>query len=142
MYKSLFQDFLKSNNTLAVYENGSMIFTSEKDRLLPLLDFMKEFGVNGRDNMVVFDKIIGNAAALLSIRAGCSEVYSPMGSELAIDTLDKYNITHNITELIPYIKQANGVDMCPMEKLSIGKDPEEFYQALIARIRQGEKKVG
>jgi hypothetical protein len=27
--------------------------------------------------------------------------------------------------------------MCPMENLSLGKDPEEFYQALLEKIRGG-----
>lgn len=71
---------------------------------------------------------MGNAAALLSIKAGCREVYSPLGSQLAIKTLEKYGIKYHLVEIVPYILQPDGRKMCPMEKLSIDKEPEEFYK--------------
>ena len=77
---------------------------------------------------------MGNAAALLSVKADCREVWSPLGSELAIKTLDRYNVTHHLNTIVPYITQADGETMCPMEKLSIDKEPEEFYRVLKARI--------
>ncbi len=73
---------------------------------------------------------MGNAAALLSIKANCRETYSPLGSKLAIKTLDKYGIKYHITEIVPYIQKPDGEDMCPMEKLSINKEPEEFYEVI------------
>ena len=80
--------------------------------------------------VVIFDKIMGNAAALLSIKAGCREIYSPLGSRLAIKTLDKYGIEYHLTEIVPYIQKPGGQDMCPMEKLSRDKLPGEFYQIM------------
>ena len=72
---------------------------------------------------------------LLCIKAHCREIYSPLGSQLAGKTLDRYGITYHFNKVVPFIQQANRKDMCPMEKLSIGKGPEEFYQALKARIK-------
>jgi len=77
---------------------------------------------------------MGNAAALLSVKANCREVYSPLGSELAVKTLEKYNIEYHLTEIVPYIIRDDGKGMCPMEKLSIGKGPEEFYREMKSRI--------
>ena len=73
---------------------------------------------------------MGNAAALLSVVANCREVYSPLGSQLTLKTLHKYDIKYHITEIVPYIQKPDGNDMCPMEKLSIGKEPEEFYELI------------
>ena len=97
--------------------------------MLPLLEYIDWF-VPHYQQVVILDKIMGNAAALLSIKAGCQEVYSPLGSQLAIKTLDKYGIKYDISEIIPYIQQPEKQDMCPMEKLSLDKEPEEFYQVM------------
>jgi len=133
MYAELFKLFLDSDNTLNVYKENKLIFISTKDRLLPLMDYVDEFA-NKHKQIVVFDKLTGNAAALLCIKAHCREVYSPLGSQLAEKTLNRYGIAYHFNKVVPFIQQANRKDMCPMEKLSIGKGPEEFYQALKARI--------
>ena len=129
MYTDLFHDFMKSGDTLQVYEDGNLLFASEKDRLAPLLEYIDTLASSHRQ-VVIFDRIMGNAAALLSVKADCGEVYSPLGSRLAVTTLDKYHIKHHLTEIIPCITQPGGEDMCPMEKLSIGKTPDEFYRAV------------
>lgn len=126
MYKDFFNEFLMSGDTLRVYERNQLIFSSNKDRLLPLLDYIAQY-VPHHQQVVIFDKLMGNAAALLAVEAACQEVYSPLGSQFAIKTLDKYGIKYHLTEIVPYIQKPDGEDMCPMEKLSINKEPEEFY---------------
>lgn len=135
MYTELYSDFMESSDTLRVYEGENLVFSSEKERLMPLLDYIREYGDDTRP-IVVFDKVMGNAAALLAIKAGSSEVYSPLGSEPATVSLGEHGVRYTITELIPYILQDNGVDMCPMEKLSLGKTPDEFYRAMMERINR------
>jgi hypothetical protein len=130
MYTPLFNEFLASDDTLQVYKDGELIFSSDEDRLLPLLEYISRFASN-QQQVVVFDKIMGNAAALLSVKADCQEVYSPLGSEIAVKTLETYSINYQINEIVPYIRQADSEDMCPMEKLSLDKSPEEFYEAVI-----------
>ena len=129
MYISLFNEFLLSDDTLQVYKDNKLLFSSNKDRLLPLLEYIDRFVPHHRQ-VVIFDEVMGNAAALLSIFAGCQEVYSPLGSQIATKTLEKYGIKYYITEIVPYIQQPNGKDMCPMEKLSLDKGPEEFYKVM------------
>ena len=129
MYKPLFDEFLSSGNALHVYEGDKLIFASYKDRLLPLAEYIERFASNHR-NVVIFDKIMGRAAALLCIKASCQEVYSPLGSQLAVEVLDEYGIEHHLTRIVPYIQKPSREDMCPMEALSIGKEPEEFYQSI------------
>ena len=138
MYTRLFNKFLTSDDTLRVYEGDKLVFVSSKDRLLPLLEYLERFA-SDYQRVVIFDKIIGNAAALLSIKAKCQEVFSPLGSQLAVKTLEKYSIKYHFSQIIPCIQRADGEDMCPMEKLSLGKSPEEFYQAMqnIIGKRQG-----
>jgi hypothetical protein len=128
MYKSLFNEFLTSANTLRVYNGSKLIFTSDKDRLLPLVEYLEH--ASHHRNVVIFDKILGRAAALLCVKAECHEVYSSLGSQLAIEVLEKCGIKYHLTRTVPCIQKPNQQQMCPMEVLSIGKEPEEFYQAL------------
>jgi len=128
MYKSLFHKFVIGNNTLQVYKGDKLIFQSDKDRLLPLIDYIDEFAARNR-NVVMFDKIAGRAAALLFIKANCREVYSPLGSQLAADVLSKRGAKYYFDRIVPCIQTPEG-KMCPMELLSIGKEPEEFYRAI------------
>ena len=129
MYKTFFDEFLTSDNTLRVYKDSKLIFASDKDRLLPLAEYIDKSASNHRD-VVVFDKIMGRAAALLCIKANCREIYSPLGSQLAIEVLEEHGIKYHLSQIVPHIQQSNRQDMCPMEKLSLDKNPEEFYQLL------------
>ena len=133
MFEQLFTEFLTSDDTLRIYDGDRLVFSSKKERLMPLMEYLG--GVASQHQKVtIFDKVMGNAAALLSVKAGCREVRSPLGSELAVKTLDSYSVTHHLNATVPYITQADGKTMCPMEKLSIDKEPEEFYRVLKARI--------
>ena len=133
MYARLFNRFLMGSDTLQVYKGSKLLFASNKDRLLPLLEYIDRFA--HYHQVVIFDKIMGNAAALLAVKASCREVYSPLGSQLAIKTLDKYHIKYHLTETVPCIQKANGEDMCPMEKLSMNREPEEFYELIRNAIK-------
>jgi len=126
MYTHLFNQFVISADTLQVYKGSKLLFASDKGALLPLVEYIDRFA--NYNGVVIFDKIMGNAAALLAVKARCREVYSPLGSQLAIETLDKYGIKYHLTQTTPYIHKPNGEDMCPMEKLSINREPEEFYE--------------
>lgn len=135
MYRNSFEEFVSGHDTLRVYQDSRLLFSSSKDRVVPLLEYIDNFATN-HTQVVIFDKIMGNAAALLSVKANSREVFSPLGSQLAVKTLEKYNIKYHLTQTIPYIQKASGEDMCPMERLSIGKDPEEFYQAIKEFIKK------
>ncbi len=134
MYTDFLNEFLISGDTLRIYEGNQLIFSSTKDRLLPLLEYIDRFAPC-HQQVVILDKIMGNAAALLSVVASCQEIYSPLGSQLAVNTLDKYGIKYHISKIVPYIQRPNGEDMCPMEELSINKEPEKFHEAIRSIIK-------
>ncbi len=129
MYMRLFNEFMVSSDSLQVYEDSKLIFSSTGDKLLPLMEYVNDFSPY-HQQVIIFDSIVGNAAALLAVKANCREVYSPLGSEHAVRTLEKYGIGYYLSEIVPYIKKANRKDMCPMEKLALNKEPEEFYEVM------------
>lgn len=128
MYPLLFHDFLASGDSLRVYQGRELIFSSNENRLVPLMIYLDRFA--GEASPLIFDKIVGNAAALLAVKAGCRELFSPFASQLAADTLEKYGVKHHLGEVVPAIMQPGGQEMCPMEKLSLGKEPEAFYRLM------------
>jgi hypothetical protein len=91
-------------------------------------------GKPGRAPVVIYDKVMGNAAALLAVIVKAGEVYSPLGSELAVKTLDRFGIKYRLAKIVPFIMRDDGKDLCPMEQFSIGKSPDEFYAVMKARI--------
>lgn len=97
-----------------------------------MLEYLAHFSPYEVD-VVVFDRVVGNAAALLLKKILCREVYSELGSENAIKTLVSSGIDYHFNKTVPYIENDSRQDMCPMEKLSLGKSPEEFYEALKKR---------
>jgi hypothetical protein len=129
----LFKDFLAGEDTLRIYTGDMLAFTSKKDRLLPLMEYLDAYGAICQ-TVTIYDKIMGNAAALLAVKANAREVYSPLGSEIAIETLKKHSIKYHLEKVVPYIMRDDGKGMCPMEELSLGKEPEEFYRVMQARI--------
>lgn len=128
MYPRLFNDFLVSGDSLRVYRERELIFSSTGSRLAPLMAYLD--GFDNETTPVIFDKIVGNAAALLAVKAGCRELFSPFASQLAVSTLQKYGVKYHLGEVVPAIMQPGGKEMCPMEKLSLGKEPEAFYRLM------------
>lgn len=133
MSQDVFNQFLAGADTLHVYDDDKLVFSSTKDRLIPLMEYLAN--TPQPRSVVIFDKIMGNAAALLAVEAQAREVFSPLGSALAIRTLDEFHIKHHLVKTVPHIMKPDGSDWCPMEKLSVGKTPEEFYQEMKRRIK-------
>jgi len=129
MYAHLFDSFLISRDTFRVYEGTRLLFTSRRNGLQPLCEYIDRFNPY-HHGTVAFDKIMGNAAALLCVKANCREVYSPLGSQLAVDTLDKYSVRYHLNQIVPYIQKPNSEEMCPMEALSMDRSPDEFYEIM------------
>lgn len=129
MQEQLFKQFLNSEDTLWVYHGDKLIFCSKKERLSPLLDYIRDFAPKVK-GVTVFDRVVGNAAALLLKRAFCLEVYSPLGSRFAARTLRHQGIRYHFSKTVPHILNERGNGICPMEKLSLGKSSEQFLRLL------------
>jgi hypothetical protein len=124
-----FDEFVKSPDTVRVFKGEKLIFSSREPRLLPLLEYARRFAPYEK-GVTVCDRVVGNAAALLLKKILCGEVYSPLGSEAAIKTLDSFGIKYHFTAVVDCIMDDTRQNMCPMEKMAMGKTAEEFYQLM------------
>lgn len=127
--KEQFDFFLKSSWGLELWLGQKLVFRSKKSGVKGLLDFIKRRG-RRYNNLVIFDKIVGQGAALLAVYLKAKVVYGKTGSKLAAKTLKKYKIAFYFQKTILNILNKDQTDTCSIEKLSIGKTPEKFYNCL------------
>ncbi len=125
-----FESFLKSSDAIRIIGPDGIIFQSQQRGIAPLLSYIEQTPLP--EEVVIFDKVTGNAAALLMKKACCREVFSPVGSEPASETLKGFGIISHFTKTVPSIINREGTGMCPFETMSLGKSPDEFY-ALVKR---------
>jgi hypothetical protein len=121
-----FYNFLHGEDSIQVYEQGELIYSSRNPQLLPWLEYIRLFSPLVFRTLV-FDKVTGNASALLAVKSGCRRVYSVTGSLTAARTLEHFHIHYEFIHTVAHIEQYVGWEICLMESLSIGKTPEEFY---------------
>jgi hypothetical protein len=107
MKRDSFADFLSSGDTLRVFKDERLLFSSKKKMLLPVIEYIDTCSDGNRD-VVVFDKLVGNAAALLAVKAGCAEIFSPLGSEAAVRTFERYGIKYHLVKVVPHVKTPAG----------------------------------
>ena len=124
-----FEKFLKNDFGLEIWHQGKIIFRSKKEGISGLLDFIKKPGRKVR-NLIVFDKKVGNAVALICAYLKAKEVYGATGSNPAKKTLKKFKIKFHFSKTIPNILNKDETNICPMEKMSLGNTPAEFLDLL------------
>jgi len=130
--KQKFEEFIKSSWGLELWLGDEIVFRSKKSGVQGLLDFINER--NGtEEGIVIFDKIVGQAVALLAAYLKAKEVYGVTGSELASKALEKYKIKFYFQNTVPNILNKDQTGLCPMEKLSVDKTPEKFYKYLLQK---------
>jgi len=117
--------------TLTVFHNGTPIFTSDGKWLHPLFeleDYLAEHAFQP-DHLILQDKIIGKAAALLIHRLGFRTVLAGILSRLGEAVLQRHGIVYTYEQLVDRIH-------CQTEELlATVEDPEEAYR--LVKIRAG-----
>jgi len=117
--------------TLTVSRNGTHIFTSHGKWLHPLFEleaYLTDHAFEP-DHLILQDKIIGKAAALLIHRLGFRTVKAGILSRLGEAVLHRYGIAYSHELLVDRIH-------CRTEELlATVENPEEAYQ--LVKVRAG-----
>jgi len=116
-----------SENTLEVYTDGNLIFSSTGKWLHPLFE-LEDFLASGayeHARLLVKDKIVGKAGALLLVRLGVLRVKAGILSELGRSVFDRHAVRYEYGKLVPRI-------LCQTEHLLERIDDLENAYALIA----------
>lgn len=113
----------------ALMKEEKILYKSKKPRLLPLLFCLKKYKKQMRGAMV-YDKVIGRAAALLLVYGGVKKVLTPLISRGALQVLARGGAEVEYEKIVKNILNIKGDDLCPMEKLSQGKGVVEFAKIM------------
>ena len=109
--------FLKKSWSFILIKRGKIIFKSKAERLKPLILCIKKHQKE-MQGTIAFDRIIGQAAAILLAYAKVKEVWTPIISQDARKYLKKNKIKVEFKKEVKNIMNQKGDDLCPMEKLS------------------------
>ena len=89
------------------------------------------------EGLEVADKVVGKASAMLLTLSGVKKVYAETLSIAGKEIFEKYNVEYEYGELVDYIVNKTGDDMCPMEKcVKDIDDLNEAYNALYDRTNR------
>lgn len=127
--KKSFDNFLETQLKLQIWSEGKVVFESGKDSLDGLIEFISIHNHKYKD-LVIFDLKVGRGAALLAAYLGAKAIYGKIGSKSAEEVLKEAKIDFEFKEIVENIMNKKGDDICPIEKMSVNKLPEEFYNLL------------
>jgi len=128
-----FESFAQGRFALEIRQKGKIIFRSKEEGVGGLLTFIQKHGQSRYRDLIIFDRIIGRAAALLFAYLKAKEVYGVIGSKAAARALKKFKIKFYFKKTVIGILNKRKTGPCPMEKLSRVKTPKELYNLLMQR---------
>lgn len=127
--------------SFVLIKQNRIIYKSKLDGLKPLIFCIKKYSARGRSALerknemqdsIVYDKIIGKAAAILLVSVGISEVWTPTISKAGKAYLSKNNVKIVYKNFVNCIKNRKGNDICPMEKMARKIGEKGFIDKMLA----------
>jgi len=118
--------------TLRVYYDDQQVFSSVGKWLQPLFE-LEEFLSTASypaEGVLVEDKIVGKAAALLLVRLGVRRIKAGVLSELAKAVLERFDVRFSFTTIVERIDCQTEILLADVE------DPEQAYR--IVKTRAGK----
>jgi hypothetical protein len=129
MKKYSLEYFAVKKQSFVLLKNEKIIYRSKSQGLKPLIFCLKKYKREMR-RAIVFDKVIGRAAALLLAYGKMKEVWTPVLSVPALAVLRKSKIKAIFQKKVKNIMNRDGSDLCPMEKMSQKKSSRNFCRVL------------
>ena len=120
------------NSTLLVFIENKLIFASEKKWLYPLIDLHQFLNENdiARNHLLVEDKVVGRASALILVYLGIHQVKANILSKLGRDILDRFNVRYKYEHLVDQIS-------CTTEMLLKSEtDPQTAFNLILDRVNK------
>jgi len=127
---------LKGENlSLVIVKDGKIVFKTMSSGIGGFLQAIELLNRELAESSIA-DKIMGRAAALLSVYSRVSAVFAVTISKEGIKVLEDNDIPYQFERRVPNILNSKGDDMCPFEKLTITiTNPAEAYSKLKSLIK-------
>ncbi|OGB60597.1 MAG: hypothetical protein A2Y94_03015 [Caldithrix sp. RBG_13_44_9] len=117
-------------HSLEVYYQNQLIFFSDRNWIYPLFELEKFLQTTGHpvQELLVQDKIVGKAAALLLVYFGISRIRAQLISRLGMEILTHFKVNYEYQQTVDRI-------YCQTEELLQQEmDPSNAYRLLSERI--------
>ncbi|CCQ96796.1 conserved hypothetical protein [[Clostridium] ultunense Esp] len=121
----------EENLAIAVVKDGNLIFKSHDKGIKPMYTLATQM-VEMTKGSSIADKVIGRGAAMLCDSLYVKEVYGKLISDNAIEVLKKSGIIFSYGNICDYIKNRDGTDICPIEKIALQSENSEV---LLSKIK-------
>ncbi|MDZ7332309.1 MAG: DUF1893 domain-containing protein [candidate division KSB1 bacterium] len=113
-------------HTLEAYLDGEIVFYSDGKWLYPLFELEEFIDQHQIDpsRLLVVDKIVGRAAALIQLHFGIRTVRATLMSRLALELFHHFHVNYQFEQLVDRIQ-------CRTEELLKNEyDPDRAYQLI------------
>jgi hypothetical protein len=128
--EALYDEFTARGLSLMVADQSGRLHRAHGPGLQPLMAHLRTHP-SVLEGALVFDKIVGSAAALLLALGRVRELWTPVASFGALGVLARHRIPFRAQKLVSYVPNAAGDGPCPFETLAARKTPEEFFAHLV-----------
>lgn len=128
------EQWVEKGYSLVIIQNDKIVFKSKEAGIKALYKLIKK-APDKLKGALVFDKIVGRAAALLLVLGQVREVVAWRLSQPGKNVLVKYQIRFSAQQMVENILAEDGRGVCPFERLAEGKEPKEFYQLLLDKFK-------
>ena len=132
------ENLLDGTNVVLYNQKDKFIFGNQRG-----VKFLNAIYLEKQDltNWVAADRVVGKAAASYFVTFGIVAVYAKVLSKTGKEVLEKYNVRYECEALVEYILNDSKTDLCPIEKLSLGKNsPAEVLEAVASFLATSLKK--
>jgi hypothetical protein len=115
---------------LVIVKEGRVLLSSKERGVAPLFQAIQSMGKD-LHNAAMADHIVGSAVAILCLHARIASVYAGIASQGALDMLKREGVAISSKNIVPYISNYDGTDLCPFEKLaSNAENPAQLFSNL------------
>jgi len=134
--RSLFEE---EKWNLVIVKGGQVLFSSRERGVAPFFQAVQRMR-KSLHNATMADRIVGLAVAMLCLHARIASVYAGIVSQGAINMLKGQGVTVSSKNIVPYVSNHDGTDLCPFEKLAGNcQKPSQLLAALKSLFAEGDQ---
>lgn len=127
---------LHEGNYSCVITNKNEVRTFTRRGVADLFELQKQ-DATFLEGAFIADKVVGKAAAVLMILGGVSVLYTDVISVSALTLLHNAGLEVEFIQVVPFIKNRDGSEWCPLEKACSTIDGIENIYLVIEQFIKG-----
>jgi hypothetical protein len=128
----LIPDFTKYS--LALVQGDKIVYSSDGSGIKPLWDCLEKYR-QSKDKFILFDKVIGLAAARLVVYSGIiTAIHTRLISQPARKLLQENKVKIEADEIVANILRKDKSAICPGEIIALNTDDQNDFLAKISAM--------